>query len=69
MQQSLVERATAVAFQTSFGLAGAFVAPIAGGAVVGGAGFDTAFLLAGTIAVCGIGFAWLAPEPGTQRRS
>lgn len=57
--------ATAVAFQTSFGLAGAFIAPIAGGAVVGGAGFETAFLLAGTTAVCGIVFAWLAPEPGT----
>ncbi|MFB6224123.1 MAG: nitrate/nitrite transporter [Haloarcula sp.] len=55
--------ATAVAFQTSIGLAGAFLAPIAGGAVVDIAGFDSAFLLAGLLAVCGIGVAWQAPEP------
>jgi sugar phosphate permease len=56
--------ATAVAFQTSVGLAGAFLAPIAGGIVVDLAGFDTAFLLAGLLAICGIGVAWYAPEPG-----
>jgi len=37
--------ATAVAFLTSVGLAGAFLAPIAGGAVIDAAGFDTAFLM------------------------
>ncbi|MFC7074619.1 MFS transporter [Halovenus rubra] len=56
--------ATAVAFQTSVGLAGAFLAPIAGGVVVDQAGFDTAFLLAGGLAICGIVVAWRAPEPG-----
>jgi predicted MFS family arabinose efflux permease len=61
--------ATAVAFQTSVGLAGAFVAPIAGGAVVERAGFDAAFLLAGGLAICGILLAWRAPEPGLERLS
>jgi sugar phosphate permease len=56
--------ATAVAFQTSVGLAGAFLAPIAGGVIVDRAGFDTAFLLAGGLAICGIVVAWRAPEPG-----
>lgn len=55
--------ATAVAFQTSVGLAGAFLAPIAGGAVVDAAGFDVAFALAGALAVLGIVLAWRAPEP------
>jgi len=55
--------ATAVAFQTSVGLAGAFVSPIAGGAVVDAADFDVAFLLAGTLAVVGVVLAWRAPEP------
>lgn len=57
--------ATAVAFQTSIGLAGAFLAPIAGGAIVNLAGFNAAFLLAGLLAICGIVAAWCAPEPGT----
>ncbi|WP_255198696.1 MFS transporter [Halorarius litoreus] len=56
--------ATAVAFQTSVGLAGAFLAPIVGGVVINLAGFDSAFLLAGFIAVFGIAAAWRAPEPG-----
>jgi sugar phosphate permease len=55
--------ATAVAFQTSVGLAGAFVSPIAGGAVVDAAGFEVAFLLAGALAVLGTVLAWRAPEP------
>ena len=55
--------ATAVAFQTSVGLAGAFVSPIAGGAVVDAAGFDVAFLVAGALAVVGAVLAWWAPEP------
>lgn len=56
-------RATAVAFHTSVGLAGAFLAPIAGGAVVELAGFSVAFLLAGVLGGCGIVLAWYAPEP------
>ncbi|QLH82421.1 MFS transporter [Halosimplex pelagicum] len=59
--------ATAVAFQTSVGLAGAFIAPIAGGAVVDIAGFDTAFLVAGGLAVLGVTLAWWAPEPAKQQ--
>jgi predicted MFS family arabinose efflux permease len=55
--------ATAVAFQTSIGLAGAFLAPIVGGAIVDTAGFDTAFLLAGVLGGCGVVIAWYAPEP------
>jgi predicted MFS family arabinose efflux permease len=55
--------ATAVAFQTSVGLAGAFLAPIAGGTVIGLAGFDAAFLLAGVLALCGVFVARRAPEP------
>ncbi|QCC49249.1 MFS transporter [Halobellus limi] len=55
--------ATAVAFQTSVGLAGAFLSPIAGGAVVDAAGFDVAFLLFGALALGGIALAWRAPEP------
>jgi predicted MFS family arabinose efflux permease len=58
--------ATAVAFQTSVGLAGAFLAPIVGGAVVDAAGFDTAFLVAGGCAVVGVLIAWRAPEPATH---
>lgn len=58
---------TAVAFQTSVGLAGAFLAPIVGGAIVESAGFDSAFLLAGALAVCGVVLAWRAPEPAVGR--
>lgn len=58
--------ATAVSFQTSLGLAGAFVAPIAGGAVVDSVGFDAAFLAAGAVAASGIALAWLAPEPARR---
>jgi len=55
--------ATAVAFLTSVGLAGAFLAPIAGGALVGAAGFGTAFAAAGALGLVGAGLAWFAPEP------
>lgn len=58
---------TAVAFLTSIGLLGAFVAPIAGGAVIDAAGYDAAFVLAGGLAVVGIGVAWRIPEPGRSR--
>jgi len=55
--------ATAVAFHTSVGLAGAFLAPIVGGAVVDLAGFSVAFLLATLLGGFGIVIAWHAPEP------
>ena len=55
--------ATAVAFQTSVGLLGAFVAPIVGGGVVSLAGFEVAFGLAGGTAVCGAILSWRAAEP------
>lgn len=61
--------ATAVAFLTSVGLAGAFLAPIAGGIVIAHAGFETAFQLAGLVAICGIVVAWAAPEPGASPSS
>lgn len=56
--------ATAVAFHTSAALSGAFVAPIAGGALVDAAGYPAAFAGAGGFAVFGILLAWWAPEPG-----
>lgn len=55
--------ATAVAFQTSVGLAGAFVAPIAGGVVIEAAGYRTAFLLVAGLGAAGVLVAWRAPEP------
>lgn len=60
--------ATAVAFQTAVGLSGAFVAPVAGGAVIGRAGYTLAFLLAGGLAALGALLAWWAPEPGGQAK-
>lgn len=56
--------ATAVAFQTSVALAGAFLSPIAGGAVVDGFGYPVAFGAAGALAAVGVVLAWFAPEPG-----
>ena len=56
--------ATAVAFLTAVGLAGAFVSPIAGGALIDAAGYPAAFLGAGLLGALGIVIAWLAPEPG-----
>ncbi len=55
--------ATAVAFLTSVGLAGAFVAPIAGGYIIDIAGYGTAFALAGALGAVGVVLAWFAPEP------
>jgi predicted MFS family arabinose efflux permease len=55
--------ATAVAFQTSVGLAGAFLAPIAGGALIEAGGYPLAFAAAGGLAAVGVGLAWWAPEP------
>jgi MFS family permease len=53
-----------VAFQTAVGLAGAFVSPIVGGAVIEASGYGVAFLAAGGLAALGIVLAWRAPEPG-----
>lgn len=55
--------ATAVAFLTSVGLAGAFLSPIAGGYVVDVAGYDVAFAVAGGLGLFGVVLAWYAPEP------
>ena len=55
--------ATAVAVLTSVGLAGAFLAPIAGGALIGAAGFGAAFAAAGALGAVGAALAWFAPEP------
>jgi len=55
--------ATAVALLTSVGLAGAFVAPIAAGALIGAAGYETAFAVAGAFGLLGVVLAWYAPEP------
>jgi sugar phosphate permease len=55
--------ATAVAFLTSVGLAGAFIAPIAAGWLIDASNYETAFLVAGTLGVLGALLAWYAPEP------
>ncbi|MDS0474514.1 MFS transporter [Natrinema sp. 1APR25-10V2] len=56
--------ATAVAFLTSVGLAGAFIAPIAAGRLIDASNYETAFLVAGTLGALGAVLAWHAPEPG-----
>ena len=56
--------ATAVAFQTSVGLGGAFVAPIVGGALIEATSYRTAFLVAAALGALGVLLAWYAPEPG-----
>jgi predicted MFS family arabinose efflux permease len=56
--------ATAVAFLTSVGLAGAFIAPIAGGRLIDASNYGTAFLVAGALGALGVLLAWYAPEPG-----
>ena len=55
--------ATAVAFLTSVGLAGAFLAPIAAGAIIDRAGYEPAFLVAGALGLVGVVLARFAPEP------
>ena len=55
--------ATAVAFLTSVGLAGAFLAPIAAGWLISVAGYGTAFAVAGGLGAVGVALAWRAPEP------
>jgi nitrate/nitrite transporter NarK len=54
--------ATAVAFLTSIGLAGAFVAPIAAGWLITEVGYGTTFALAGILGGVGVLLAWYAPE-------
>ncbi|PSQ28107.1 MFS transporter [Halobacteriales archaeon QS_9_68_17] len=54
--------ATAVAFLTSVGLAGAFAAPVAAGALIGAVGYGTTFAVAGALGGLGVGLAWYAPE-------
>jgi predicted MFS family arabinose efflux permease len=54
--------ATAVAFLTSVALAGAFLSPIVGGAVIDAAGYPAAFALAGVLGLVGVVLAWFAPE-------
>lgn len=56
-------RTTAVALMTSIGLTGAFIAPIAGGALIDTAGYRAAFLVAVGVTIVGILLAWRAPEP------
>ncbi|MFB6310050.1 MAG: nitrate/nitrite transporter, partial [Salinirussus sp.] len=53
---------TAVAVLTSLGLAGAFVSPVAGGALIGAVGYPAAFAIAGGLGGIGLGFAWLLPD-------
>jgi MFS family permease len=55
--------ATAVAFLTSVGLAGAFLSPIVGGFVIETAGYPVAFAAAGGLGALGLALTWLAPEP------
>ncbi|QLG28281.1 MFS transporter [Halorarum halophilum] len=54
--------ATAVAFLTSVGLAGAFLSPIAAGALIGATGYGAAFAVAGVLGLLGVVLAWYAPE-------
>ncbi|WP_435076387.1 MFS transporter [Halococcus sp. AFM35] len=56
-------RTTAVSLLTSVGLFGAFVAPIAAGTVIDRAGYGSAFLVAGGVALLGVLLALRAPEP------
>jgi predicted MFS family arabinose efflux permease len=55
-------RTTAIAMLTSVGLLGAFLAPIGAGAVIGTAGYRTAFLVAGVVGGVGIVLSLQAPR-------
>ena len=57
-------RTTAVSLLTSIGLFGAFAAPIAAGTIIDRAGYGTAFLVAGGVALLAVLLAVRAPEPG-----
>lgn len=60
-------RSTAVALLTSVGLLGAFVAPLAAGAIIERVGYEPTFLVAGVVAAVGIVVAWATPEVGEVR--
>lgn len=55
--------ATAVAFQTSVSLAGAFLAPTIAGGAIERWGFEPAFLGAGALAIAGVAVAYRMPKP------
>jgi predicted MFS family arabinose efflux permease len=55
--------ATAVAFLTSVGSAGAFLAPIAAGGLISAVGYRATFALAGGLGAVGVLLAWYAPDP------
>jgi len=55
-------RATAVSLITSVGLLGAFLAPVAAGAIIDRAGYEPAFVVAFVVALLGVALAWRAPE-------
>ena len=55
-------RTTAVSLLTSVGLFGAFVAPVAAGAIIDRAGYGPAFLVAGAVAFLGVLLALRAPR-------
>lgn len=56
-------RTAAVSMLTSVGLLGAVVAPIVAGRIIDRAGYQPAFVLAGSVAVLGVILARRAPEP------
>lgn len=58
----LAVAATAVAFLTSVGLAGASIAPIAAGRLIDASNYAIAFLVAGALGVLRALLAWHAPE-------
>lgn len=61
--------ATAVSVLTGVGLIGAFLAPIAAGALIEATGtFEAAFLAAGSVALLGVVLALSTPEPGARAR-
>ncbi|MFB6221261.1 MAG: nitrate/nitrite transporter [Halolamina sp.] len=60
-------RSTAVALVTSVGLLGAFVAPLAAGAIIERVGYEPTFLVAGVVGAVGIVVAWLTPEVSDVR--
>jgi len=60
---------TAVAFLTTVGLAGGFLSPIAGGALVGTSGYAAGFAAGGALGLLGVALAWFAPEPAEHRRT
>ncbi|WP_132058857.1 MFS transporter [Halorussus amylolyticus] len=59
---SAAVRTTALSMLTSVGMTGAFLAPIVGGEIIARAGYNTAFLVAGAVALAGVALAWRAPE-------